>query len=74
MSQDTWKVRVVGIVSRWLEGGRYPVTEAEWKMQRLEGDKFRFTRFDEDPFDLSGREVRTYVQAKALRILEGEWP
>lgn len=74
MSQDTWNIRVTGIVSRWVEGGRYPVTEAEWKMQKLEGDKFRFTRFGEDPFELSGREVRTYVHAKTLVILDGQWP
>jgi hypothetical protein len=74
MSQDTWTVQVAGIVSRWVEGGRYPVTEADWKMQRLDGDKFRFTRFGEDTFELSGREVRTYVHAKTLRITEGEWP
>ena len=74
MSQDTWKVEVTGIVSRWLEGGRYPVTEAEWKMQKLDGDKFSFSRFGEEPFELSGREVRTYVHAKTLKIVEGEWP
>ncbi len=74
MSQDTWKVEVRGIVSRWVEGGRYPVTEAVWKMERLEGDKFRFSRFGEDTFELSGKEVRTYVYAKTLVILEGTWP
>lgn len=74
MSQDTWNVRVAGIVSRWVEGGRYPVTEADWKMQKLDGDKFRFTRFGEEPFELSGKEVRTYVYAKALVILDGQWP
>lgn len=74
MSQDTWKVRVAGIVSRWVEGGRYPVTEAEWKMQKLDGDKFAFSRPGEEPFELSGREVRTYVYAKTLIIVEGQWP
>ncbi|HEX2890892.1 hypothetical protein [Vineibacter terrae] len=74
MSLGMWKVQVKGIVSRWVEGGRYPVTEAEWKMEKLEGDKFRFTRFGEDTFELAGREVRTYIYAKTLVIVEGEWP
>ncbi|TWT15303.1 hypothetical protein [Reyranella sp. CPCC 100927] len=74
MGQAMWKVRVNGIVSRWVDGARYPVTEADWKMQKLEGDTFRFSRFGEDDFELSGKEVRTYVYAKALVIVEGTWP
>ena len=74
MSDGPWKVQVAGIVSRWLEGGRYPVSEEVWQMQKLEGDTFRFSRVGEDPFELSGREVRTYVYAKTLVVVEGEWP
>jgi hypothetical protein len=74
MSDGPWKVQVAGIVSRWLEGGRYPVSEEVWQMQKLENDTFRFSRTGEDPFELSGKEVRTYVYAKTLVIVEGEWP
>lgn len=73
-AMSVWKIEVKGIVSRWVEGGRYPVTEAEWKMEKLDGDKFRFSRFGEDTFELSGKEVRTYIFAKTLMVIEGDWP
>jgi hypothetical protein len=74
MSDGPWKVRIAGIVSRWVEGARYPVTEDVWKMRKLEGDKFQFDRTGEEPFELSGKEVRTYVYARTLVIEEGQWP
>ncbi len=74
MADTVWKVTIAGIVSRRVEGARFPVNEGDWTMRRTPTGAYRLTCLFDDPFEISQSEVDTYIRAKAIRIIEGTWP
>ncbi len=74
MATGPWKVKVTGIVSRRVEGLRFPVSEGTWDVKSLPDGRFRFSSNFEDPFELTALEISTYLRARAISFVAGEWP
>lgn len=74
VADTVWKVTISGIVSRRVDGVRFPVNEGDWTMRRTPAGTYRLTCLFDDPFEISQNEIETYIRAKAIRVIEGTWP
>jgi hypothetical protein len=74
VADTVWKVSISGIVSRRVDGVRFPVNEGDWTMRRTPSGTYRLTCLFDDPFEVSQSEVETYIRAKSIKIIEGAWP
>lgn len=74
MADTVWKVSISGIVSRRVDGVRFPVNEGDWTMRRTASGAYRLTCLFDDPFEISQSEAETYIRAKSIKVIEGTWP
>ena len=74
VADTVWKVSISGIVSRRVDGVRFPVNEGDWTMRRTPAGTYRLTCLFDDPFEVSQSEIDTYIRAKSIKVIEGTWP
>lgn len=74
MSQRTWKVRVIGVVSKVDGKRRIAVPVGEYSMKEVGIADYELTRDDGPTFKLTAIEAGIYVDTKQMKILDGTWP
>jgi hypothetical protein len=73
-SERTWKVKVVGAVSRPQGSARVAVPHGDYIMTETRATTYLLSRPAGPKFALTAAEIDGYLKATTLRIVEGQWP
>jgi hypothetical protein len=72
--ERTWKVKVIGAVSRPQGGTRVAVPHGDYLMAETSLATYLLSRPAGPKFALTAAEVNTYLDERRLKIVEGLWP
>jgi hypothetical protein len=75
MRPQTWRIQVVGLVSRRRpDGVTVAVPRGEYTMIRLNPEIYEVSGDTAPPFGLTRREVVKYLESKDLKTISRPWP